>query len=169
MKPFFFFDNEIMEVKSYKYLGIIFTNKNKNMFAENIINLKNKAIRAIGDIRTNIGNIVGANKPFNLLIKLFDSQILPILEYGSEVWYPGKNLSDYETVHLNYLKYALGVKRTTSSLSIYGETGRFPLFMRQQDKAVKLWIRLKHSSADKPINHVFRELENLHNRGYETS
>ena len=40
--------------------------------------------------------------------------------------------------------------------------------MRQQDKAVKLWFRLKFSTQDKPINHVFQELEHLHNAGHTT-
>ena len=97
-KTFFFFDNEITEALSYKYLGIIFT-KNYNLFAENITHLRNKATRAIGDIRTNIRKIIGMNKPYDVLMKLFDSQILPILEYGSEIWYPGKSLARFEKVH----------------------------------------------------------------------
>ena len=90
------------------------------------------------------------------------------MEYGSEIWCSGKNISDLETVHLGFLKYTLGVKRSTSSLAIYGETGRFPLVLRQQDNAVKLWFRLKFSKAQKPINHVFSELENLHSLGHLT-
>ena len=164
---FFFFNNKITEVDKYKYLGIIFTNAN-NLFAENIEYLRKKAIRAIGDIRTNISKITGANKPYNVMIKLFDSQILPILEYGSEIWYPGKGLSNYETVHLNFFKYVLGVKSQTSSLAIYGDTGRFPLVMRQQDRAIKLWSRLKYSRDNKPINNVFHELEKLQNLGHKT-
>ena len=102
------------------------------------------------------------------MIKLFDSQILPILEYGSEVWYPGNNLAHYETVHLKFLKYTLGIKQQTPSLAIYSETGRFPLVMRQQDRAVKLWLRLKLSNETKPINHVFDELERLQGDGCHT-
>ena len=102
------------------------------------------------------------------MLKLFDSQILPILEYGSEIWYFGKNISHYEAVHLGFLKFALGVKRQTSSLAIYGETGRYPLYMRQQDRAVKLWLRLKFSNSHKPINHVFDELMTLHSLGHDT-
>ena len=167
IKPLFLFNIEIDEVNEYKYLGIIFTNGN-DIFAENITNLKNKATRAIGDIRTNISKIIGVNKPYDVMIKLFDSQILPILEYGSEIWCSGNNMPHYEIVHLRYLKYVLGIKQQTPSLAIYGETGRFPLLMRQQDRAVKLWIRLKFSTDNKPINHVFRELERLQRCGANT-
>jgi len=40
--------------------------------------------------------------------------------------------------------------------------------MRQQDRAVKLWFRLKFSNQNKPINHVFREHEILQNNGHTT-
>ena len=61
-----------------------------------------------------------------------------------------------------------GVRPQTSSLAVYGETARYPLFMRQQDQAVKLWLRLKLSKSNKPINQVFNELENLQSLGYKT-
>ena len=105
---FIFFNNIISEVIRYKYLGILFTNA-PNLFKENITQLRNKASRAIGDIRSNISKIIGMNKPYDVMVKLFDSQILPILEYGSEIWFPGKNLPCYEKIHLNFLKYVLGV------------------------------------------------------------
>ena len=84
VKVFLFFGKEISTVDRYKYLGIIFTNKT-NTFEENINHLRNKALRAIGDIRSNISKVLGFNKPYDVMIKLFDSQILPILEYGSEI------------------------------------------------------------------------------------
>ena len=167
VQDFLLFKNKIAEVDKYKYLGIIFTNS-RNTFAENITYLRNKAQRAIGDIRTNIYKIIGVNKPYDLMMKLFDSQIIPILEYGAEIWYTGKNMPHYEAVHLGYLKYVLGVKPNTSTLAIYGETGRFPLVLRQEDQAIKLWLRLKFSNVKKPINHVFDELESLQNLGYTT-
>ena len=37
-----------------------------------------------------------------------------------------------------------------------------------QDRAVKLWLRLKFSNAHKPINHVFDELMTLHSLGHDT-
>lgn len=121
----------------------------------------------MAEIRTNLSKIVGPHKPYNLYIKLFDSQVLPILEYGSDIWYQGKPIQELESVHLAFLKSALGVKRQTSSLCIYGETGRFPLLFRQQDRAIKLFLRLKTSLSTDPINHVFNELELLHKSGHK--
>ena len=36
----------------------------------------------------------------------------------------------------------LGVKQQTTSVTIYGDTGRYPLFLKQQILALKYWIRL---------------------------
>ena len=70
VQSFRFFGNVIKEVDNYKYLGIIFSNKVR-IYADNIDYLKTKANRAIADIRTNISNILGGDKPYNLMIKLF--------------------------------------------------------------------------------------------------
>ena len=164
---FLFNGRKIEKTELYKFLGTLFTNHN-DIFKENTDYIKNKALRAIADIRTNLGKIVGSNKPFDLYAKLFDSQILPIMEYGAEVWFQGKPIPALESVHLGYFKYVLNVKRQTSSLAVYGETGRYPLLLRQQDRVIKSWIRLENSPQDKPIYHVYCELKHLHDLGYKT-
>ena len=45
--------------------------------------------------------------------------------YGSEVLFIGKEILDFETVHLSFLKSMLGVKQQTTSATIYGDTGRY--------------------------------------------
>ena len=62
--------------------------------------------------------------------------------YGSEVLYIGKEISDFEMVHLSFLKNMLGVKQNTTSVAIYGDTERYPLFVKQQILELKYWIRL---------------------------
>ena len=47
----------------------------------------------------------------NVLFKIYYSQIQPILDYGSEVWFQGKNIDVLEVVHTGFLKKTLGVKR----------------------------------------------------------
>ena len=164
---FVFNSNMVEETDRYKYLGTLFTNKS-NHFHDNTDFIKTKALRAIGDIKTNLGKIVGTNKSYYLFAKLFDTQVLPILEYGAEVWYSGKSIADLETVHLSFLKYVLGVKKQTSSLAIYGETGRVPLLLRQQDRVIKLYLRLINHQRDRPIYQVYNELNALHQLGHRT-
>ena len=64
--------------------------------------------------------------PIDLQLELFDSLILAILLYGCEVW-GYENVLILDRLHLKYLKYPLGLKQSTPSCMVYGETGRFPL------------------------------------------
>ena len=85
--------------------------------------------------------MVGKLSP-TVAFKVFDCQILPILEYGSDIWYTGDDVNDLEKIHLNFIKSTLGVRKQTPTPAIYGDTGRFPLIIRQHIKAVKYWCRI---------------------------
>ena len=37
-------------------------------------------------------------------------QILPILEYASDIWYTGDSVNDLEKIHLKFIKSTLGVR-----------------------------------------------------------
>ena len=104
---------------------------------------------------------------FRLLIRLFYSHILPILDYGSEIWYKGSGIKELEHVQLWFLKSSLGIKPQSSNLITYGETGRFPLLARQQDFVLKYWDRLRHFDTSKPLYKIYKELRILHNMGYK--
>ena len=52
--------------------------------------------------------------------------------YGSEVLFIGKEISDFEMVHLSFFKNMLGVKQQTTSVSIYEDTGRYLLFLNNK-------------------------------------
>ena len=65
-----------------------------------------------------------------------------MLMYGSEVLFIGKEILDFETVHLSFFKNMLGVKQQTTSVTIHGDTVRYPLFLKQQIIALIYWIRL---------------------------
>ena len=67
-----------------------------------------------------------------------------MLNYGCEIWgfHNGKNV---ETVHLQYLKTLLGVKKTTRSAVVYCETGRFPLKVVRLFRIFKFWFKLLQS------------------------
>ena len=62
--------------------------------------------------------------------------------YGSEVLFIGNEILDFETVHLSFLKNMVGVKQQATSETIYGDTERYPLFLKQQILALKYWVRL---------------------------
>lgn len=69
-------------------------------------------------------------------MKIFNSQIKPILLYGSEVWRPYSNF-DYDTwdknkierTHTQFLKRSLGCNYQTSNIMARGEVGARPLLV----------------------------------------
>ena len=79
--------------------------------------------------------------PIDLQLELFDSLILPILLYGCEVW-GYENVLILDGLYLKYLEYVLGLKQSTPSCMVYGETGRFPLSVYIKTQIISFWCKL---------------------------
>ena len=147
-------------VNQYKYLGVIFSTGLSFSFA-----LKDMAARArkgvIGILRLlwSFGN----QSP-RLFFKLFDSQIQPILTYGSEVWGLIADYSIIERVHLFAIKRYLNVSIRTPNALVYGETGRYPLFINVYIRQIKYWLTLTRMSEDRIPRKCYRMLYSLHCR-----
>ena len=67
--------------------------------------------------RNRVRHVIGPDIAATVLFKVFDTQIQQIIDYGSEVCYNGKSNRRLESLHLSYLKRALGVKLQTSNLA----------------------------------------------------
>ena len=145
-------------VDKYKYLGLWCSN-NKNIFVKNHSYLAEQARNAIFTIR-NYSHNIGHLTP-KVSLKVFQAQIEPILMYGSEVLFIGKEILDFDTIHLSFLKNMLGVKQQTTSVTIYGDTGRYPLFLKQQILALKYWIRLISLPRSCYLRIVYNSLASL--------
>ena len=94
-------ENTLEIVDNYKYLGLWCSN-NKNIFVKNHSYRAEQARKAIFTIR-NYSHNLGHLTP-KLSLKVIQAQIEPILMYGSEVLFIGKEILDFETVHLSFLK-----------------------------------------------------------------
>jgi hypothetical protein len=112
---------------SYCYLGITFNASGKFKPACN--RLCDQALKAIFKIRQ-----LDIRNNISTALKLFNSLIVPILMYGSEIWSPYflKGLKDNtflticenlpaEKVLIKFAKYLLGVKRNATSSAVRGE------------------------------------------------
>ena len=82
--------------------------------------------------------------------------------YGSEVLFIGEETLDFETAHLSFLKNMLGVEQQTLSVTIYGDTGRYPFFLKQQILALKYWIRLISLPESCYLRIVYNSLASLY-------
>ena len=169
----FIYNNKVLEVVgAYKYLGLTFNSTKTmagNLFKEAIKQTRAKATRACFKIRKDTKAI--GKPPPTVLLKLFDSLVMPILEYGSEIYFNNKENTTLEKVQLKYLKMMLSVHSNTSSLAIYGDTGRYPLFIKAKQRAIKFWARiakLKDESLVKMVYNVLYSLDNVGLRNWAT-
>ena len=123
-------DTLIKCVKEFKYLGFTISAKNCN-FTATVKDLKIKADRAIFALNNRIKI---SKLPTNLAIKIFNTQIKPILLYGAEVWapyslynYDNWDASETEKCHTQFLKRLMGCDIHSPNLMIRGELGVNPL------------------------------------------
>ena len=166
---FTFNENEIEICEQYNYLGVIFNQiqrSNGNCFRDMMDNVPKKAMKTIFAVMKKCKSI-GKLTP-KIAITLFDTYVLPILEYGCEIWSKGELHQSVEAVQLKFLKMMLGVKNNTATVAIYAETGRFPLYLRQKVRIVKYWIRLERLKDNTIVKTVFNMLKKLDNLGYKT-
>ena len=92
--------------------------------------------------------------PIDLQLELFDSLTLPIMLYGCEVWgYENVLISD--RLYLKYLKYVLGLKQSTLSCMVYGETGRFPLSVYIKTRMISFWCKLVSDDENKLSSRLY--------------
>ena len=81
--------------------------------------------------------------------RLFDSYILPILTYASEIWslyvpssFEKCDKNDIEKAHLRFCRYYLGVNNKSSNIACRAEIGRFPLKISIDKLAIKYFNHL---------------------------
>ena len=91
-----------------------------------------------------------------------------MLSYGSEVWRLDADHTPIERVHLFALKMFLNASLRTPNLMVYGETGRYPLFVNIYVKCIKFWLRiLKMPPCCLPFK-AYKMLLHLHEQNKTT-
>ena len=102
-------------VNVYKYLGIYFSTRLSFNFA--CKDLTSKAKQATICIMRKLLSL--GNQSLDVLMKLFDNQIQPIVQYGAKIWGLDNAAIYCEKVHLFALKKYLGVSMQTPNDLIY--------------------------------------------------
>ena len=124
-----FYGNQKLEiVNMYKYLGIYLSTRLSFIHTMNdLADRAKRGVFAITKLLWSVGEHSSA-----VFFKLFDCQIQPILVCGSEVWGLTDNQEIIERIHLFAIKKFLGVNVKAPRHLIYGETGRYPLYVNAQ-------------------------------------
>ena len=99
-----------------------------------------------------------------IVLKFFDTQIKPMLLYGSEIWGLQQH-TEIEKVHLFALKKLLNVSPRTPTDLAYGETGRYPLYVVSFISCIKYWLRLTRMDNFKLPKKAYAMKLVLHNNG----
>ena len=147
----FYYDNQVLEiVKKFKYLGIVFTAGGS--FSECQNTLAGQAQKAIFQLNRYLYKFTFLSPRHKL--ELFDKLILPILNYGGEVWGFSK-ANVIERVHLQFCKRLLGVKKTTQNDFVYGELGRTSCITKRYLMIIKYWFKILFSEHVKYIKVVY--------------
>ncbi|MES9883266.1 MAG: reverse transcriptase family protein [Sedimenticola sp.] len=146
----FTYANTVLEnVTSFTYLGITLSSNGKFFQAQK--HLSEQATKAIFSLNSLFDKV---QLTITDKLHLFDTMVLPILEYGSEIW-GFHSAPDIERVHLKFLKQILKVRNQTCTLAIYGELGRVPLVIKRKERILKYWRRILLTD-NSLLSHVFQ-------------
>ena len=123
-------------VNKFTYLGV--TLSSNGCFYQAQKSLSQQALRAVYSLY-GLFDIVSLNITEKL--KLFDVMISPILNYGAEIWGFHKS-PDIERVHIKFMKQILCVRQQTTGSAVYGELGRFPMYIQRKIQIMKYWHKI---------------------------
>ena len=175
-KDFFYGETPITSAREYTYLGVVFTLNGSFKIAQ--ANLRQRALRAYFSLKSMI-NLSHIKK--NIVFKLFDALITPVVSYGCQAWLPYTNIikglvkngdlslfnaaqDPLERVHLSFLKWTMGVNRFTSNTAIWGDTGRYPLAIELSAQVLRYYERLQQMDTNGHpafARHAFAEQKSL--------
>lgn len=113
-------------VSTYKYLGILLHEHLDYKVTADMVS--KSAGRALGLIIAKSKLLGGL--PFNTFYKLFQSTVVPIIEYGAAVW-GYKEFSSVNSVYNRACRYFLGVGKYAPNMAVQGDTGWTPAFISQ--------------------------------------
>ena len=155
--PTFKFGNiDLEQVEDYIYLGICFNWNGSFVKAKK--RLHDKASKAMYSL---IQKGRRLNLPTDIMLKLFDSCVEPILLYGCEVW-GYENVDILEKVHTKFCKFIFGISKYSHNMPVYGELGRYPLSIKIKQRMVRYWTRILKSNEYKLNKVMYTILYNLH-------
>lgn len=152
-----YFNGEEMKLcDEYTYLGV--------QLASSMSWDKAKG-RNIDKARKALFAIYGNLKKFGrvsprVLLKIFDSKVVPILLYGCELW-GFSDLSGIESVANNFYRRLLSLANNSTLALCRGELGRYPLKVIIQVKIVKYWIKLLSAEDSTPARRCYLALYSL--------
>ena len=91
-----------------------------------------------------------SNVPVSMWLQLFDLKIVPILQYGSEIWGFHQG-DDIEIVHNKFCKFVLCLGGSAPNIAARGELGRQKMATFRYIKIIKYWLKLLNADQNRYI------------------
>ena len=150
MYKFLFDESELEIVSQYKYLGIILTEH---------LDFNGTADVLAGGAGRALGAIISKFKYFrnighSTFTKLFDTSVIPIIEYGAEVW-GYKKYTSCEKVQNRAIRYFMGVHPKTPIPALNGDMGWIATDVRRHNAMIRYWNRLMNMNNERITKKVF--------------
>ena len=151
---FYLYGKKIEIVQEFKYLGITLYkngrwNKTQKLFAE-------KGSKSLYNLYSIFRRYEFTTEK---KCQLFDSLILPVLHFSSEIW-GTHNAQEIESVHTKFCRKILSVKKSTNLGAIYGELGRVPLLVKRECNIIRYWIKILNSDNNTLLKQIYFMLRN---------
>ena len=88
---------------------------------------------------------------------MFDTLVVPVILYGSEIWGLETSLNDsepFEYMHMKFIKEILGVHYKATNAACRAELGRLPLKSKVQTEALNFWEHII-TSQNSLVNKIY--------------
>ena len=157
-------DLEMPVVNAYKYLGVYFTTKLS--FSATCKDVASKAKKALLYVIQTLRQ--HNNASVHVFFKIFDTQIKPIMLYGSEIWGLDKAANECEKIHLYAMKKLLNVNIKTPNDLVYTEMCRYPITITTTVNCIRYWIKLVQMENHRLPRKSYNTLCRLDTSGKET-
>jgi hypothetical protein len=147
-------------VNEYNYLGFVFTTKISMKRGVDALAVKGRRA-CMGCIKC-LCRLNEVSK--SCFFKIFDTQVQPVLLYASELWGLHR-LDNIEKVHTLACKRFLNVHLRVPNKFVYGELGRYPLYINSAVRCIRYWLKLLKMDMSRLPKQAYAMLKSLDDRG----
>ena len=143
-------DHVLEYVSTYRYLGVTFNEHMESDACGDI--LADSASRALGSIVARYKHL--NDMGYHTYEKLYNSCVIPVMDYCSEVWSNGRN-SKSQGVQNKALRIFLGVHRFAPLAGLQGDMGWMSVDVRHKLLKLRYWNKLVSMADNRLTKHVF--------------
>ncbi len=104
--------------------------------------------------------------PPSLSVHFFDTLLMPIIEYGSEIWYNATATERLSVFQRNYFRRVLHIREKTPNNGVYGDLGVYPIELRLRNNVIKYLHRIHSLPETSPVKWVYKDLVMLNDAGF---